>query len=276
MPRWEPWAGRGWAKYRKRYSIAQSFQEILSGVLPTVELERLWPDDFTSFMFSGSAQSWNIHVNGDPGAAGFYHSVALHNPTIAEPLAAAAAGITPVELLVYRVDAWVGFADPLVPGRVNEPLQWNRTGAGGPVRLFTVPNNYYDNSTAVVFTPAGGSPERLTLGIAHAWLQMGVGPNVVLRLPQAHFDIGIHNIHPIIAVGPNTYDARGPLTQPTGNAIDTPGFMFDAPGGLFLRLQPGQRLVAQAMSAFDTAIPPGFERAVFASFWWVERPYEEF
>lgn len=266
MPRWVPHSGN-WFGARSRYHFKERLGEILTGVIPVALVETFLQADYTENAFAAGAQSWDPHLEGDAAIAnpGQYHSVTLHNPI-------PASGRNSVECLVYRVTGFqaTGAATAQPAGHPLNYLQEDTTA----LRIHTALESYFDGTGGVTFTRSniGGAG----VGQAAAWLQMGVGPQLdQLRLPVAHLDCGVHTSLPVVSVGGVNQFAVGPMMAPSSGAAGSewPGSLFEAGTTNYLRLKPGQRLMVQGYRRFGSFVANN--NAVFASFWWVERPWEE-
>jgi len=141
--------------------------------------------------------------------------------------------------------------------------------------LHTSPENYFDNSSVATYTRSfQGGPGGVAFGIVGAWLAPGQGPQLnQIRVPTSHFDVGVHDRLPVVSVGGNNQWAVGPFTPPMGTNSGRATIFESSETLPPIRLKPGQRLVAQPFARFSSSTANNL--AVFASFWWVERPWRE-
>jgi hypothetical protein len=241
VPTWEN-TDRTWPAFRKRHGVRRRIGQMLTGIIPTIELEKSWaPDQLDIYGANGST---------DGAAALELHSVALHNPS------------DDLELLVWKVESKArttgGFSDPTETIRhLFTPLQtYNPTLNPAPIPIFI---------SALSTATATGDAARL----ARAHLDCGSNP--VLMVLTVDFGAG-----PVATtmIGPSNSHSLQRFNMP-------PAFSFWFPHGQWtvhyeatgscppLRVKPGQKLAVA-----ETANSPTGTHMIEANFWWSERPFD--
>ncbi|MEE8509161.1 MAG: hypothetical protein V3T07_08870 [Myxococcota bacterium] len=251
MPRWLPIA-RDYAATRKRFSIQARIGEMLSGIVPTYQVERNWPGDQLDLW--GINGISNESIPDIDGMTGQHLAGSLHNISDAFPLE------RQKELLVWRV--------------TGELAQ-----TGGPTGDILFPANKlhlmspgigYNPEATPATAPAPGT------GIFLPWLQPQ-RPEEVLHFPTAgHLDVGYNpNLQTVniggdvhVSVGPalSTRIASAAAAQASSGQQDFSLGGLDAPP---YRIQPGRKLTVQSLFAFSFAVPVRID----VSFWYSEREY---
>ncbi len=245
MPRWLPIA-RDFAATRKRFTIPQRIGEMLSGIIPTYQVERNWPGDQLDLWGINGISDFQIP---DEGAmAPLFIAASLHNISDSFPRE------LQKELLIWRVIAAVTVNGVQIP-------------QNGKLHLFSPGLGY--NPEAI---PATGPLPNT--GIFLPWLQPQ-RPTEVLHFPTAgHLDVGYNTALQLTSIGGDFHIGIGPsLSFMTNTPLTAGGTESDfSLGGVDAppyRIQPGRKLTVQSTNsfAFDT-----FFR-LEASIWYSERDY---
>lgn len=240
MPRWLPIA-RDYAATRKRFSIQGSISELLSGILPTYQLERNWNSEFLDL--------WGIEgfvdaMNGNHGA------ISLHNISDAFPREEQR------ELLVWRMNAEL----------------FTRLAAatllGFSLHQFTPIGNYNPHVIP------GATPIFLP------WFQPAKATGELARFPLAgHLDAGSNaaldvvtvNGVPVTVVGPVMTMRQGRTQAGSSVAGGLSNMEFglnvDAPP---FRVKPGERVTIQTLEPHSSSFT-----TLRVVVWYSERPFTE-
>ncbi|MEE8507767.1 MAG: hypothetical protein V3T07_01770 [Myxococcota bacterium] len=225
-PRWLPIA-RDYAATRKRFTLQGSLREMLSGILPTYQVERNWPGDQLDLWGVNGISNIQIPNNGamDP----LHISGSLHNISDSFEIE------DRKELLVWRITAHVGFTIvDLAPA--------------GALHLFSPGIGY--NPEAI---PATGPLPNT--GTFLPFLQPQT-TDQVLRFPTAgHLDVGYNTGVQVVSIGGSLNLGIGPTMHVRENAARTaagPESEFGLPGldAPPYRVQPGRKLTVQSINAF--------------------------
>jgi len=222
-----------------------TIREMLSGILPTYQLERNWPSDQLDLWAINGITDQTIPAGVPLHASGSLHNISDQFDRELQK-----------ELLVWRVTGELYNA-------VNEQV------IEEPLHLFSPVIGY--NPEAI---PATGPLPNT--GVFLPWLQPQRPPPQIAVFPTAgHLDMGYNVSAQVVVVGADTHIGIGP-TQGIGNDAGTAGvtrrtFDFslggvDAPP---FRIQPGRKLTVQTVRLQ----PAGFTRRIDVSFWYSERDF---
>jgi len=244
MPKWVQIA-RDYAATRKRFTMQSRLGEILTGILPTYQVERNWPGDQLDLYGINGITNATV-----PGAVPLHISASLHN--ISDRFARE----EQKELLVWRIVAFMNRTDVISQAMRAEKLH-----------LFTPITGY--NPNAILAT--GPLPNT---GVFLPWLQPQ-RPEETAHFPAAgHLDVGYNTALQVADVGGLINLGVGPtlFTQESDDSrAAISAYEFGLPGVDTppYRLQPGRKLTVQ------TVFPQtnGLAIRMDASFWYSERPY---
>lgn len=246
MPKWLQ-ISRDYAATRKRFSIQGRIGEMLSGILPTYQVERNWPGD--------QVNMWGINGISDaaiPGAVPLHIAASLHN------ISDAFQREEQKELLVWRIAVIVHRSDLIALNAIDEKIHLFNPGTG------------YNPELIRATGPLPGT------GVFLPWLQPQ-RPEHVLHFPTAgHLDVGYNPNLQVTQVGADFHIGVGPtLMTVQGNSGGAPPTAtmheFGLPGVDTppYRVQPGRKLTVQTVQPQAN----GLNRRMDASFWYSERDY---
>ncbi len=249
-PRWHQ-IDRDYPQARKRLGFGGRMGLMLTGLLPTYQMERNWPGDQLR-MYGASARTTL------PSSTGRLNAISLHNVSLLLPRE------DWQELLVWKVTARSFTGGVILPNWIESSMQ--------DFHVFTPlvgynPHNFPDTFPVVFAFLQPLEPERIAAFPSHGHLDVGSNINLMTVIING---VPTAGIGPRLAQTPSIWILGGPTpgSQGFGAAQDMDYIPSgDAPP---FRVMPGERLTVQQL-IFPATTLQGIE----ASFWWSERPFAQ-
>ncbi len=237
QPRWLD-SNRDYSQVQKRMSIPGRLASMLSGILPTYQVERNWPGDQTALFGAEGVTGRFVPATG-------HLAVSLHNASDALPRE------EQLELLVWRMNAELF-------------TQVNLLASPNSIHMFTPLGNYNPNqipSPIPQFFP---------------WFQP-VAPGELGHLSRAgHLDAGVNPTLLVVIVNGNPTTVLGPTMQNRGMvsfgaivSAEQKEYGLSGTDMPPVIVRPGQKLTFQSVNQFLV----GAELELRGNFWWSERKY---